>query len=101
MSKYRTAMGKTVDMGSLATRNEKVRAVGNMRVNARGDLLDNSNRVIQEATTRVNEQYASTVSTETKVKTTQRQAPAPTIDLSELNDHEKEFEDSDEEIKKS
>lgn len=101
MSKYRTAMGKTVDMGSLVTRNEKVRAVGNMRVNARGDLLDNSNRVIQEATTRVNEQYTSTVSTETKVKTTQRQAPAPTIDLTELNDHEKEFEDSDEEIKKS
>lgn len=29
MSKYRTAMGRTVDMGAMATRNEKTRAVGN------------------------------------------------------------------------
>ena len=101
MSKYRTAMGKTVDMGSLATRNEKVRAVGNMRVNARGDLVDNNNRVIQDATQRVGEQYTNTVSTETKVKTTQRQAPAPTIDLTELSDHEREFENQDDEIKKT
>ena len=94
-------MGKTVDMGSLSTRNEKVRAVGNMRVNARGDLLDNNNRVIQDATKRVGEQYASTVSTETKVKTAQRQTPTTPVNLEELNTYEKEFEDSDEEIKKS
>lgn len=100
MSKYRTAMGKTVDMSALATRNEKTRAVGNMRVNARGDLLDSSNRVIQDATQRVGEQYTTTVSSETKVKTAQRPAPKPTIDLSELNDYEREFEGDDEEVKK-
>ncbi len=40
MSKYRTAMGKTVDMAALTAKNEKVRAVGNMSVNARGDTID-------------------------------------------------------------
>lgn len=43
---YRTAMGKTVDMGALMLQNEGVRAVGNMAVNARGDKLDSENKVI-------------------------------------------------------
>jgi hypothetical protein len=44
---YKSAMGKTVDLGALLLQNEQVRAVGNMNVNARGDLLDNQNRVIE------------------------------------------------------
>lgn len=36
---YRTALGKTVDMDSLRIANEKSIAVGNMKVNARGDEL--------------------------------------------------------------
>ena len=42
----RSAMGKSVDMGALVSRNEKVRAVGNMNVNARGDILDSNNKII-------------------------------------------------------
>jgi hypothetical protein len=61
MSKFNTAMGRIVDMSALATQNEKVRAVGNMRVNARGDVLDPNNRVIQDAQTRVNDSYNQTV----------------------------------------
>jgi hypothetical protein len=61
MSKYRTAKGSVVDMGALSIRNEKVRAVGNMRANARGDLVDNQNRIIQGASTRVHESYNKTV----------------------------------------
>jgi len=38
--KYRSAMGKTVDIGALMLQNESVRAVGNMSVNARGDTLN-------------------------------------------------------------
>lgn len=44
--KYRSAMGKTVDIGALMLQNENVRAVGNMGVNARGDTLDSNNQVI-------------------------------------------------------
>jgi hypothetical protein len=54
---YKTAMGKTVDMGSLRLQNESVRAVGNMKVNARGDLVDDMNRVISKKTDQVNQQY--------------------------------------------
>ena len=54
---YKTAMGKTVDMGSLRLQNEQVRAVGNMKVNARGDLIDDMNRVISKKTDQVNQQY--------------------------------------------
>jgi predicted urease superfamily metal-dependent hydrolase len=45
---YRSAMGKTVDMGSLLLQNESVRAVGNMGVNARGDTISSTNKVIEK-----------------------------------------------------
>ena len=61
MAKYRTAMGKTVDMAALAARNEKVRAVGNMNVNARGDTIDALGRVITPVTKKVGEGYQKTV----------------------------------------
>ena len=54
---YKTAQGKTVDMGQLSLQNEKVRAVGNMKVNARGDMIDDMNRVISSKTDHVNKQY--------------------------------------------
>ena len=43
MPAYRSAQGKMVDMSVLAAKNEKVRAVGNMNVNARGDVIDENN----------------------------------------------------------
>ena len=54
---YKTAQGKTVDMGKLMLQHEKVRAVGNMKVNARGDMVDDMNRVISSKTDQVNKQY--------------------------------------------
>jgi hypothetical protein len=45
---YRSAMGKTVDMGSLLLQNEGVRAVGNMGVNARGDVINSNNKIIEK-----------------------------------------------------
>lgn len=54
---YRTAQGKMVDMGKMILQNEQTRAVGNMKVNARGDLLDHMNRPISSKTQQVNTQY--------------------------------------------
>lgn len=59
---YKTAQGKTIDMGQLMLENEQVRAVGNMGVNARGDLLDGANRVIESKPKQVQRQYARQVS---------------------------------------
>ena len=54
---YRSAMGKTVDMGALQLQNETVRAVGNMNVNARGDTLNSNNQIIDKKSQQVRRQY--------------------------------------------
>ena len=36
---YRTALGKSIDMDNLRLANEGTIAIGNMKVNARGDEL--------------------------------------------------------------
>jgi len=54
---YKSANGKAVDMGALRQRNEKVRAVGNMKVNARGDLVNDDNEIIQARNQQINNQY--------------------------------------------
>ena len=43
---YRTMQGRMVDIEKLRAQNESVRAVGNMNVNARGDVLGAGNQVI-------------------------------------------------------
>lgn len=61
MKNYRTAQGKTIDMGALAAKNEKTRAVGNMKVNARGDTIDATGKIILPVTQKVGERYQKTV----------------------------------------
>ena len=54
---YKTAQGKTVDMGRLMVQNEKTRAVGNMKVIARGDMVDDMSNIVSTKTQQVNNQY--------------------------------------------
>ena len=54
---YRTAQGKLVDLGRLQLQNENTRAVGNMGVNARGDLVDSRNAPIERRSNSVQRQY--------------------------------------------
>lgn len=54
---YRSAMGKNVDLGALLLQNEQVRAVGNMGVNAVGDVINSTNRVIDQRNRQVQRQY--------------------------------------------
>lgn len=42
---YRTATGKNLNMDALRLRNEKEIAVGNHKINARGDEIDNSGNI--------------------------------------------------------
>lgn len=44
---YRTANGKSIDMDLLRQRNELTPAVGNARVNARGDELGPGGKIIR------------------------------------------------------
>lgn len=43
---YKTARGKTIDMDKIKLSNERVTAVGNMKVNARGDKLGPGGQII-------------------------------------------------------
>ena len=45
MKRVKTARGKILDMGALATQHEKTRAVSNVPVNARGDIIDSRGNV--------------------------------------------------------
>lgn len=78
MSKHISAMGKPVDMAAIRTKNEKVRAIGNMSVNARGDAIDSNNNVIENAGQRVNKVYTKTTATSPQ-KTTQTPTPNTTF----------------------
>lgn len=103
MANYRTAMGKVVDMSALTAKNEKTRAVGNMKVNARGDSIDAHGRIIRTATAKVNDSYNKTVGNRSAQPVKNKQKPAPLVpdkparpkvDLAELNDIERELEES-------
>ena len=100
MKNYKSAMGKSVDMGALAARNEHTRAVGNMSVNARGDTIDSNGRVIRPVTDKVNEAYGKTVGNKSaQVKRTVTPKPAPQKaevkpKVEELTEAERELEDS-------
>ena len=62
MAEYRSALGRPVDMGAIASKNEHVRAVGNMKVNARGDTIDSQGQVVTTVTRKVSDGYQRTVS---------------------------------------
>lgn len=109
MAKFNTAMGRQLDMSALAAKNEKVRAVGNMNVNARGDVLDSHNQVINDGNQRINRVYQKTVNSRLMVDDiTPKQAgqvpvhpaPQPQVKFEELTEDEKMFEESDDDIKK-
>ena len=57
---YRSAQGKSVDLGTIMLQNAHVRAVGNMNVNARGDRLDSNNKVLETKPRQIQRQNART-----------------------------------------
>ncbi len=44
---YKTMQGRMVDIEKLRGANEQVQAVGNMRVNARGDMLGQGGTIVK------------------------------------------------------
>ncbi len=63
---YRTMQGRMVDIEKLRSANESVQAVGNMNVNARGDVLGKGGQIVTPK---------ETVIVETKKVATPKAAP--------------------------
>lgn len=58
MSKiYKTATGRSIDMDKFRLQHEKEQAIGNMKVNARGDEVDNSNKIVRNRNEIMREHY--------------------------------------------
>jgi hypothetical protein len=78
---YRTAQGKMVDLGALQLRNETVRSVGNMKVNARGDLIDSNNRAINSRNQQVDRQYRRQTSNVSNTPVQTARTAAAAVDI--------------------
>jgi len=119
---HKSAMGRSVDMTALRAKNERVRAVGNMNVNARGDVIDSNNEVINDGNKRVNEYYMNSAMSrgkptglntapspvqgivaevqETPMPVPDHQPTTQSVVSEQLHPDELDFEDQDEEIVK-
>lgn len=81
---YKTAQGKSIDLGTIILKNEHVRAVGNMNVNARGDVLDQANNVIETKPQLIKRQNARLTNVSADpVQTSQRKTRTATKTKSE------------------
>lgn len=60
---YRTSNGRIVDMDLLRQKNELVPAVGNVRVNARGDELGEGGKIVRKREDILKEFYANAEAT--------------------------------------
>ena len=69
---YKTMQGKTVDMDLLRQRNELTQAVGNAKVNARGDELGPGGKIVRKKEEVLRDYYnnSSTMADEVAVKRT-------------------------------
>ena len=86
---YRSAQGKVVDVDALRLRNEETIAVGNMKVNARGDELGPGGVVVKTRNELMDEYYKSnavyTKETSGKNNTQNRAQPDSGDDFSDLD----------------
>ena len=93
MGVYKSALGRPVDMAALAAKNEKTRAVGNMKVNARGDQIDSHGRIIKSKPEQVNNSYAKTV-TNPAARPNTKPTTKKAHKSEDLTQHERELEES-------
>ena len=87
---YRSMQGKTIDMDLLRQRNELTPAVGNVRVNARGDELGPGGKIIRKREEVLRDYYAENVEpTEfeqpAKQKASPIQEPALSVEIEETS----------------
>jgi len=74
---YRTMQGRYIDIEKLRGANEDARAVGNMNVNARGDVLGRSGQVVETKQEVVKKYYEMPRGRVDDTPARMRQTPAP------------------------
>ena len=80
MARHTTYKGTTIDMEALRRENEKVPAIGNMKVNARGDEI-NRGKIVKTADQIARENHrVQSVVVSTGIKGKQPAAPDPVLE---------------------
>jgi len=74
---YRTMQGRMVDIEKLRAANETVQAVGNMNVNARGDVLGPSGQIVTKKETIIKKYYEQPRGMVDDTPARAKPAPAP------------------------
>ena len=74
---YRTMQGRMVDIEKLRAANESVQAVGNMNVNARGDVLGPGGNVVTPKETVIQKYYEQPKGMVSDIPTKNKLQPAP------------------------
>jgi len=77
---YRTMQGRMVDIEKLRTANEGVQAVGNMNVNARGDVLGAGGQVVTSKETIIKQYYEQPKGMVSDTPTKNKPTQAPKIE---------------------
>jgi outer membrane biosynthesis protein TonB len=89
---YRTMQGRMVDIDKLRAANENVQAVGNMGVNARGDVIGQGGRIIKTKDSVMKDYYQTPkgVAQDTPIK---REQPQPKVQPQVMNPTEKPIDE--------
>ena len=76
---YRTMQGRMVDIEKLRASNENVKAVGNMNVNARGDVIGSGGQIIKSKEEQMKEYYDAPKGqvSDARTKTVRESRPQP------------------------
>ena len=82
---YRTMQGRMVDIDQLRAANESVQAVGNMNVNARGDVLGANGKVITPKAQVIKKYYEQPKGKASEGPSKIKQTPAPQPKAVETN----------------
>jgi len=76
---YRTMQGRMVDIEKLRAANESVQAVGNMNVNARGDVLGAGGQVVTSKETVIKKYYEQPKGRASDTPSRGKPMPAPKV----------------------
>ena len=74
---YRTMQGRMVDIEKLRAANESVQAIGNMNVNARGDILGTGGKVVTPKETVIKKYYEQPKGMVSDTPVRNKPTPAP------------------------
>lgn len=91
---YKTMQGKELDLDKLRIKNEMTLAVGNVKVNARGDELGPGGQIIRKREDIMNEYHQPTNAVPSRQPKTKAAAPKAETPQAQINN---EFDDLDSE----